>query len=70
MAVLIPIAPKDSPAKPNGEYKDPNRDCEDAEASQKMADEGGVLHKKNRLPVREIRGGQSSCSGGSICLFS
>ncbi|GHG38172.1 hypothetical protein GCM10017322_40840 [Paracoccus aerius] len=49
--MLIPIAPKDSRAKPNSEYKDPNWVCEDAEASQKMADEGGVRHKKNGLPV-------------------
>lgn len=52
MAVRLSANPKDSKRQPNGEYPGDHRqqDCEDAEASRKMTEEGGLPQEKNRLP--------------------
>lgn len=52
MAAETSDSPEDQKREPNGASADKARqlDCEDAKASQKMAEEGGLPQKKNRLP--------------------
>lgn len=52
MAAAISDNPEDQKRQLNGAYTDEasQQKCEDAEASRRMAGEGGLPRKKNRLP--------------------
>ncbi|WP_188717147.1 hypothetical protein [Paracoccus acridae] len=71
MAVRIPASPKDARAEPKSEDKalDGRQNSQDDEASRKMADEGDVSQKKNRLPDEDGAIVHVNGSGRSICLY-